>query len=276
MPFAPQENIYRRVNSILYHRRSAELNKWKHFIWHLVTAVRSLPKYPPGEMLYRGIDGKFFKQEDYSKGSHVVWHSFTSCSKSESQAKSFMKVSLIGKQLNLKLTRIRILEYFSLSKQPKEELLADSLLFLRKRKFFLNQVLSLQFLVQLDLAIIGSSTWSKFQQQIWLFPPPAWSVQVCIAYCYAVFIQLGYKGTGLGTCNAPSLDDESPQPKTTSTTKNPSKLKKLLSIIKSPGTKSGTKSGTKRSSKPIPVKIIVLGCKGKSGFSFLFVSLPNM
>ena len=93
MPCAPQENIYRQVNSILYHRRSSQLTKWKHFIWHLVTAVRSLPKYPPGEMLYRGIDGKFFKQEDYSKGSHVVWHSFTSCSKSESQAKSFMKVS---------------------------------------------------------------------------------------------------------------------------------------------------------------------------------------
>lgn len=122
---APQENIYRRVNSVLFHRRSCEMEKWKHYIWHLVTGVRSLPKYPKEIALYRGIDAKFFKPEDYTQGTRIIWHSFTSCSQSNEQAKNFMKVILcLSKN---KIRRIRKMGCSSSSKPPKAELLADLL-----------------------------------------------------------------------------------------------------------------------------------------------------
>eukprot|EP01106_Pelomyxa_sp_JSP_P013937 TRINITY_DN42_c0_g2_i3.p1 TRINITY_DN42_c0_g2~~TRINITY_DN42_c0_g2_i3.p1 ORF type:complete len:134 (-),score=16.97 TRINITY_DN42_c0_g2_i3:28-429(-) len=65
------------------------MQQWKHLLWHLVKGIRKLPKWTG--QLFRGIDRAHFNPEAYSKGSKVVWNSFSSCSKEEEQAKRFMK-----------------------------------------------------------------------------------------------------------------------------------------------------------------------------------------
>ena len=79
------------MNSCLYWRRPEDLNKWKHYIWHLVKGIRLLDKVTT--TVYRGIDRSNFTLELYKSGKRVVWNSITSCSQIESRAKSFfMKV----------------------------------------------------------------------------------------------------------------------------------------------------------------------------------------
>lgn len=83
-------NIYKKVNSVLYHRRPEEMFKWRNYLWHLVIAARGLALYQGA--CYRGIECQNFNPEDYAVGNNVIWKSFTSCSRSQQVAYNFMQV----------------------------------------------------------------------------------------------------------------------------------------------------------------------------------------
>lgn len=85
-----KENIYKRVNSCLRVRLPEDLNKWKHYIWHLIKGIRHLEKVT--SIVYRGINKSNFTPELYQTGKRVVWNSVTSCSQQENVVKSSMKV----------------------------------------------------------------------------------------------------------------------------------------------------------------------------------------
>ena len=83
-----EDNLYFKLNQSLRKRNGNELIIWRDYIYYLLSALDKVPKY--SGHVTRGIDIELPK-EKYSKNKNVVWNAFSSCSKKEEVAKSFLK-----------------------------------------------------------------------------------------------------------------------------------------------------------------------------------------
>lgn len=79
-PGACSQNPYRIINSSLVGRGIMPLRKNRGVIFHILKALRKLPKVQStGLVLYRGITRNVcLDQKHYYRGNKITWHTFSS------------------------------------------------------------------------------------------------------------------------------------------------------------------------------------------------------
>jgi len=157
-----EDNLYFKLNQTLRKRNGNELIIWRDYIYYLLSALDKVPKY--SGHVTRGIDIELPK-EKYSKNKNVVWNAFSSCSKKEEVAKSFLKNT--GSLFVLDIENgCLIAEYSSI---PNE----DEVLILPNSEWIVTLTMS-QFdppLYQMKQNVTTQPLWMKEDQKILTMTP---------------------------------------------------------------------------------------------------------
>eukprot|EP00727_Mastigamoeba_balamuthi_P007161 m51a1_g3065 hypothetical protein (377) ;mRNA; r:25-1616 len=120
VPGNARKNLYFRLNSLM-RERSDEIFLWKHYIWHMLSALRRMPPFEG--FVFRGID-RHVDAARHQPGRRVYWNSFTSTSSVEDVAKKFMRSSKTGTFFTIKVKRGRSLK--GLSPFDEDEVLLEA------------------------------------------------------------------------------------------------------------------------------------------------------
>jgi hypothetical protein len=119
-PAHAHDNIYARVNKLLRERKP-EIVLWRHFIWHLVSGLRTLP--PVSGAVFRGIDVSV--SDKHAKGKRISWNSFVSTTNAEDTAKDFMKSVVSGTFFQITVKWGRSIKAFSPFGDREAEMLLE-------------------------------------------------------------------------------------------------------------------------------------------------------
>jgi len=92
-----ERNPYRLLNSALIERNALQLGRVRGFLFGLLSALRSLPRFT-APVLYRGIRERIaMNSGHYYAGNTVTWHSFSSTTPDVAVTKSFLTGAASGK-----------------------------------------------------------------------------------------------------------------------------------------------------------------------------------
>uniref|UniRef100_A0A6B2L1Q3 NAD(P)(+)--arginine ADP-ribosyltransferase n=1 Tax=Arcella intermedia TaxID=1963864 RepID=A0A6B2L1Q3_9EUKA len=84
--------------------RHASLEKWKHFLIYLASALNKIEPWKGDTPLYRGVNADVvaMKADKYKEGEVITWYAFSSTTTDIIQAKDFMIKDKTDNQLSLK------------------------------------------------------------------------------------------------------------------------------------------------------------------------------
>ena len=87
---------YRTINKVLATRNIEALFNLRGYIFHLLNALRKLPRYRKKKVLYRGIDGGSVNwgEDNHAVGCTLTWPAFTSTTATERVIKDFVQYTL--------------------------------------------------------------------------------------------------------------------------------------------------------------------------------------
>ena len=87
---------YKTINKVLATRNIDALFNLRGYIFHLLNALRKLPRYTKKKVLYRGIDGGSvaWGEDNHAVGCTLTWPAFTSTTATERVIKDFVQYTL--------------------------------------------------------------------------------------------------------------------------------------------------------------------------------------
>eukprot|EP00727_Mastigamoeba_balamuthi_P013769 m51a1_g9014 hypothetical protein (894) ;mRNA; r:165137-168152 len=119
----PESSVHKLLNEALARRSPGDLERWRHYLWHLVRGIRALPDYTG--VALRKTCASHSHAKEYAAGARLLWTTVGSCVRPAMRGQSVVVGASFGVEFVVEVTEAKALGGMTLFPTDREEILLE-------------------------------------------------------------------------------------------------------------------------------------------------------